>query len=219
LQNFFHFGNRLIPQTLILLLQTLKQGLFETMSTFDSVSLPEGPAFIDMCLINENAFDMLYINDLNGNFRPSNMNVVSTAPAALIASDNNELVKFVNPSKCVSVPTGCYMYCRDTCFRTLRIEIQGPQQATWKLRVCVENITPSKCVFYKAGRRGGAAHTIMAHLPVGLLYDAVVVDKNGRPVVPTFQEAFFEENHCGTTFQFDIKLNGQVGAIPFVPWL
>jgi hypothetical protein len=214
-----YLHNKLVYLLLLLsMIQTLKQGILETMSTFDHIKLPEGPALVDMCLIDSTDFDMLYINDLNGNFRPSTMTVVSTGPATLIASDNNELLKFVNTVKCVSVSLGCYTYCRDTCFRTLRVEVTGTKQATWKLKVCVRGISPAKCVYYKAGRRGTSGpHTIMAHVSVGQLYDAVVVDSNGQKVAPTKQDVFYEENHCGTTL-FGVTLVGQVGEIPFIPW-
>jgi hypothetical protein len=201
--------------------KTLKQGIFETMSTFQNIKLPNGPAIIDMCIINNPEFDMMYINDLNGDMRPNSMTVSSTAAATIIASENNELLKFVDTRKCVAVPTGCYSYCRDTCFRSLRVQVTGPNVARYKMQVCVRGSSPANCILFKAGSRAGTdtEHTIMAHLPVGLIYDAVLIDGNtGRPVVPTSQAAYFEENVCGTSRRFGIALTGQVGAIPFVPW-
>lgn len=198
-------------------LQTLKQGIFESMSTFDNINLPDGPPNIDMCLIESSTFDMLYVNDLNGNFRPSTMTTTSTGPATLIASDNNELLKFVDQRKCVYVSTGCYWYCRDTCFRSLRVDVVGPGQDNYKLKVCVQNVTPEKCTYYRAGRRSGTESTIMAHLPVTLRYTAVVVDSTLKVIVPTLQDPYFEENKCGTS-TFAVSLVGQVGSIPFIPF-
>ena len=120
------------------------------MSTFERTQLPEGPSFVDMCLIESETFDMLYINDMNANLRPASMTSALKTSATLIASDNSELLKFVNPTKCVSVPEGCYSYCRDTCFRTMRFEVAG--LASWKVKLCIQG-QPSVCVLYKAGRR------------------------------------------------------------------
>jgi hypothetical protein len=178
------------------------------------IKLLEGPSLVDMCIIGSTTFDMLYLNDLNSNFRPASMSVPSTS-STLIASDNNELLKFVNPSKCVNVAEGCYSYCRDTCFRTIRVQVVG--LSSWKLKLCIQGSSPSLCVLYKAGRRGGTDYTIMAHAPVGLAYSASIVDKYGKIVVPTFQEIFYEENHCGTS-RFQVSLAGFTGPITDVPW-
>jgi hypothetical protein len=205
-----------------LIQQTLKQGIFETMSTFQNIKLPDGPPIIDMCVINNPEFDMIYINDLNANMRPTSMTVATTGAATIIASENNELLKFVDTRLCVAVPSGCYSYCRDTCFRSLRVQVTGSNVARYKLKVCVRGSSPANCILFKAGSRAGTdtEFTIMAHLPVGLLYDAVVIDSaTGRTVVPASQAAYFEENVCGTSRRFGVALTGQVGAIPFVSWV
>ena len=191
------------------------------MSTFQNIQLPDGPPIIDMCIINNPEFEMIYINDLNTNLRPSSMTGITTGSATIIASENNELLKFVDTGKCVAVPSGCYSYCRDTCFRSLRLQVTGRNVARYQLQVCVRGSSPANCIRFKAGSRAGtdSDHTIMAHLPVGLLYDAVVIDgSTGQTVVPTSQAAYFEENFCGTSRRFGIGLTGQVGAIPFVSW-
>ena len=186
------------------------------MTTFEKIKLPDGPSLVDMCLIESSTFDMLYINDLNANFRPSTMSVASTSSATLVASDNNELLKFVVPSKCVYVAEGCYSYCRDTCFRTIRFEFEG--LSSWKLKLCSQGSSPLVCVLYKAGRRSGSdEYTIMAHAPVGLSYSASIVDKDGKSVVPKFQKIFYEENNCGAS-RFQVTLAGYVDPIAFVPW-
>ena len=184
------------------------------MTTMKQIKLPEGPQLVDMCIVGSSTFDMIYLNDLNANFRPTTMSATSSA-ATLIASDNNELLKFVSPSKCVNVAEGCYSYCRDTCFRTIRVQLIG--QSSWKLKLCTQGSSPSLCVLYKAGRRGSGDFTIMAHAPVGLSYSASIVDVNGKAVVPTSQKIFYEENHCGSS-SFQVSLAGYVGSIPFVTW-
>lgn len=197
------------------ILQTLKQGIFETISALDKIQLPEGLPLIDMCLIESSTFDMLYINDLKSSLRPASMNVASTVSSTLIASDNNELLKFVQPSKCVSVPEGCYSYCRDTCFRTVRVKM--PAQSSWKLKLCAQGVTPAACVLYKLGRRGGGDYTAMVHAPVGQSYSASIVDSAGKTVVPTSQQVYYEENHCGTS-RFQFSLANYADPISFVPW-
>lgn len=185
------------------------------MSTFDRIQLPEGLPLIDMCLIESSTFDMLYINDLKSSLRPASMNVASTVSSTLIASDNNELLKFIHPSKCVSVPAGCYSYCRDTCFRTVRVQI--PAQSSWKLKLCAQGVTPAVCVLYKLGRRGAGDYTAMVHAPVGQSYSASIVDSVGKIVVPQSQKVYYEENHCGTS-RFQFSLANYVDPISFVPW-
>lgn len=189
------------------------------MTTFKNTRLVGGAPLVDMCIINDDTFDMLYVNDLNGNFHPTNNG--NGVPGTLVANDNNQLLKFVIPtSKCTSVPSGCYSYCRDTCFRTLRINVDDYTQTGYKLKVCIRGVTPQVCTTFNGGRRDGqTTYTMMAHMPMGQLYDAMIVNENGNLIIPTQSYTVnFEDNQCGTSKQFGLTLAGYVGTIPFIPW-
>jgi hypothetical protein len=187
---------------------TLKQGVFEFYTSFKGMKLQDGAERIDMCLIEQQDFKMLYIIDLDGTLRPST--VTTQGPSTLVASDNRELLKFVNTAKCTDVNVGCYQYCADTCFRSMRYSVTGADQANYQLKVCLRN-DQSKCSLFSGGRRGdGGSHTFIAHLPVGNEYDAVFLNAAGQEIAPTEVTGEYEESLCPSGTIFDVTLYGKL---------
>jgi hypothetical protein len=191
--------------------QTLKQGLFEFYTGFEGTHLADGANSINMCIINQDQFDFLYLIDLDGSFRPN----TSTIPtlSTLVASDNHEHLKFLDKSKCSDNALGCYSYCQDTCFRSMRYYVEGADQANYMLKVCSRN-DHELCTLFKGGRRGDVgAHEFTAHLPAGKLYDAVFLDALGREITPTTVREVVELTFC-TEGVFEVTLFGKLLPSP-----
>jgi hypothetical protein len=140
--------------------------------------------------------------DLDGSMKPKTA-IKSVGVSTLVGSDDGRLLEFVEVSKCVKVETGCYSYCSDTCFRSIRFELDVPAAKKYSLKVCLRN-NHSKCTTYDGGRRAEAhSYTIIAHLPVGNTYDAIFVSADGKQASPSFQQTA-EEFFCPIDSIFDM---------------
>jgi hypothetical protein len=160
-----------------------------------------------MCVVNSPLYDMVYLIDLDGSLRP-NPSMARTV-SSLVASDNRMHMTFVNGAKCTDNTLGCYSYCQDTCFRSMRYYVEGPGQASYKLKVCSRN-NHSKCSLFKGGRRGTSGpHEFTAHLPDGQYYDAVFVDGQGKEITPSTVTEVVEKTFCSGRV-FDVKLFGKL---------
>ena len=163
-----------------------------------------------MCVVERAEYDLLYIIDLDGSFRP-NLSITPTV-SSLVASDNQMHLTFLDPSKYVANTVGCYSYCDDTCFRSMRYYVDGPEQELYKLKVCSRS-DHSRCSLFKGGRRGDTgSHEFTAHLPAGQLYDAVFLDGLGKEITPTRVRETVEKTFC-TNGVFEIKLFGALSDI------
>jgi hypothetical protein len=189
--------------------------LFEFYTAFERIKLADGINTINMCVINLVDYDFLYIIDLDGSFRP-NPAIAPTVSTA-VASDNQMHLTFLDPSKCVANTAGCYSYCHDTCFRSMRYSVDGPGQELYKLKVCSRS-DHSRCSLFKGGRRGtSGSHDFTAHLPAGQLYDAVFLDGSGKEIIPARVQESVEKTFC-TSGIFEVKLYNTMGpATPTVP--
>jgi hypothetical protein len=146
---------------------------------------------------------MMYFIDLDGSLKPSQ---VSTAgPATLLGSSSGQLTTFVNPSKCTSVAAGCYSYCADVCFRSMRYEVTIIDKVNPMLKVCRRD-NRSICTKFPGGQRGDETLAFIAHLPVGTLYDAVFVDGNGVEFAASTVNEFVEPSLCPSGGTFGVQL-------------
>lgn len=181
---------------------TLKDGIFEFYAKFNAAVIHDGPDSIDMCIIEEREeFDMVFLIDSDGSMSPSG--VVATGPSTLI-SDSPELLEFVDESECTEVPAGCYQYCADTCFRSMRYEVENGE--SYKLKVC-SPYDYSSCVLFPGGRRGNnGPFTFLAHVPVGKEYNAVLVNSAGQEVTGAVVTEIVEESYCRSSDPFQVTL-------------
>ena len=156
-----------------------------------------------MCVVTTQEYEMLYLIDLDGSFRP-NPSIAPTV-SSLVTSDNRMHLTFLDASKCVDNVAGCYSFCHDTCFRSMRYYVEGPGQSNYKLKVC-SRTNRSKCSLFKGGRRGNSGpHEFTAHLPDGQNYDAVFVDAQGNAITPSTVTEVVEKTFC-TGNTFDVNL-------------
>jgi hypothetical protein len=193
----------------IILIQTQKQGLFESYTAFERTKLADGLGSINMCAVKMLEYDLLYLIDLDGSFRPSSS--IKPSVSTLIASDNRTHITFLDESTCTDNPVGCYSYCQNTCFRSMRYYVTSPGQEAYKLKVC-SRTNKSRCALFKGGRRGNVGpHEFTAHIPTGQLYDAVFLDAIGKVIIPLAVEEVVEKTFC-TSGVFEVKLFGTLGG-------
>ena len=146
---------------------------------------------------------MMYFLDLDGSLRPSE--VSTPGPATLLASASGQLTTFVNPSKCTNVALGCYSYCADGCFRSMRYEVNIVNKVNPMLKVCRRD-NRSICTQFQGGQRGDETLAFIAHLPVGSLYDAVFVDGNGVEFAVSNANEIVEPSLCPSGGTFGVQL-------------
>jgi hypothetical protein len=149
---------------------------------------------VNLCLVQRSEFDMIYATDQDGSLSPSTM--LSQGPSALLASDDAQLLTFLNGTSCVYISNGCYNYCQNTCFRSIRYSYEGLGQEALTLRVCKRD-DPNLCATFSGGRRGDSgAHSYIAHLPVGNVYEAILLDKVGLEVDSGLLTETYEASSC-----------------------
>ena len=191
----------------------MKQGLFEFYSSFQEIRIHDGPASIDFCIVNEDEYTMVYTIDLDGSMKPT-IALQNTNASTLVGSDDGRLLAFVDLSKCTKVEAGCYSYCSDTCFRSMRFELDVPFTEKYSLKVCLRD-DHSNCTMFEGGRRATVnSYTLIAHLPVGNTYDAIFVSTNGNKMSPSFQQSM-EESFCPPDSLYDVTIldDGLEGVI------
>jgi hypothetical protein len=103
----------------------LVDGNFELLTSFEHTKLGDGPSQIDFCYAaNANpSIVTAYLIDRDGTLRPPAMSPTGTS--TLISNVGSKLTTFVESGKCQEVPGRCFSYCRDTCFRSVRYEVDG----------------------------------------------------------------------------------------------
>jgi hypothetical protein len=156
--------------------------------------LADGVNTIDICVINDEFHDFVYLIDLDGSFRPDLL--VPPTLSTLVASDSKKHMTFVDVSKCTDNTVGCYSYCHDTCFRSMRYLVEDTEQANFTVEVC-SRINPSLCSTFKGGRRGNVGpHEFTFHLPIGQEYDAIFINRLGMEVTPSKVTQSIEKTFC-----------------------
>ena len=149
---------------------------------------------------------MIYVSDSDGSLGPSTM--LRQAPSTLLASDSDKLLAFVNVTNCVYVRAGCYNYCKNTCFRSVRYSYEGVGQENLTLQVCKRD-DPTLCTTFPGGRRGDrGAHAYIAHLPVGGTYVANLLDSSGAEITSGTLNESYEPSSCPAAAVFNIFYQG-----------
>ena len=186
---------------------SLKQGGFEAYTSFSSMEVEDGATFIDFCFAETGGVNSVYLIDLDGSLAPSSMSALG---ASALVSNNPKMTTFVDTSRCTLVHDGCYQYCQETCFISIRYEVDTTNSEDYELKVCQRD-NPSRCIKMQWSKRenpgdpyGDDPRTFLVHLPSGS-YDAVFVDGLGNAVWPTFVERHEELALCSASV--DIAMN------------
>ena len=151
---------------------------------------------------------MIYVSDADGSLSPSTL--LSQGPATLLASDNDQLLTFVDANNCTNIRAGCYHYCRNTCFRSVRYSYEGIGQENLTLSVCKRD-DAAVCTTFSGGRRGDRGpHAYIAHLPVGNTYVTTLLDSSGAEVTTGTLNEYYEDSSCPSDAVFNILYEGQI---------
>ena len=151
---------------------------------------------------------MIYVSDSDGSLGPSTM--LRQGPATLVASENDNLLTFVDSTNCTYVSAGCYHYCRNTCFQSVRYSYEGTGQENLALKVCNRDY-PTLCTTFPGGRRGDrGAHAYIAHLPVGNTYTSTLLDSFGQEVTSGTLNESYEASSCPAAAAFNIFYDGPI---------
>jgi hypothetical protein len=194
-----------------MVVQTLKQGLFEFYSSFRDIRIQDGPSSVDFCVVNDDEHSMVYTIDLDGSLKPTPALQI-TRESSIVGSDDGRLLDFVDTSKCTKVEAACYSYCYDTCFRSMRFNLDIPDSEEYSLKVCLRD-DRSKCTTFDGGRRENTrGYTLIAHLPVGNAYDAIFLSSDGNQGSPPFQQST-EPFFCSTDRLFEVVIVEGVIAV------
>lgn len=180
---------------------SLKQGGFEVYTSFSSMLVEDGASFVDFCFAEAGGVNSVYLMDLDGSLAPSSIS--TSGPCALI-SNNPKMTSFVDAAACTMMEEGCYQYCRETCFNSIRYTVDTTNSKDFELKVC-QRANPSSCIKMQWSKRenpadpfGDDPRTFLVHLPSGN-YDAAFVDGLGNVVWPTFVERYDELALCSAS--------------------
>ena len=183
----------------------LKGGQFDMYTAFSNIKVHGNNKQIDFCTIEESGINTAYLIDLDGSLSPA---TVFTAKTGTILSTGESMLSFINPQKCTHMEEGCYSYCRETCFRSVRYTTdQSKMGGGHRLRVCERGSnSASRCSYFLGATRGGTndPRTFLAHLPVGKKYDAVFLNPSGQEVAPAGSDFRFDESYCSVAEQFEV---------------
>jgi hypothetical protein len=189
---------------------TLKQSVFDSLTTFEDVLLAEGSNVIDFCAASMAAdpIDNVYLIDRDGSLRPSSR--TSTGPSSLI-SDSSKMRAFVSAARCTEVSGRCYIYCENTCFRSVRFEVNPRGSEKFKLKVC-STLDAKKCTSFTGSLQFNVnapyseyPRMFFAHLPPGS-YRAVFLNELGEQAWPSFVRQEFEEALCPASPNVDLVI-------------
>ena len=161
----------------------LEENQFEQFSTFQNIRLEDGVNKINFCLAEAAGIDTVHWMDLDGSFSPPN--AVRPTGVSTILSNGPDILRFVDSAKCTTNTIGCYSYCRDTCFRSVRYEIRGTAMDGYVLKACRKNDSQNCSIFHGARRGPTDPRSFLAHLPVGNSYNLVFLNQSGQEVLPT----------------------------------
>ena len=187
----------------------IEQGLFEHFSSFSNIDFgQDGLSKVNFCDLVENDIDTVYLTDRDGS-----LGLVPTTSTLMSLGERMEA--FVDQSKCTRYEDKCFQYCENTCFRSMRYEIEGRHTEKFILRVCSTK-DKDNCAMFKDSRRfdpnpraADEPRTFIAHVPVGGTYEGTFFTNTGNVYTPTNLKVYQEDSHCPFTMGvFDITIDG-----------
>ena len=179
-------------------------------TTFEQLHFEEGTEKITFCDANA-ANITAFFSDLDGSLRPAKFATHNFKYGTLV-SNVPQMMHFVYQWKCTEISESCYSYCKNTCFRGIRFDVNPAGTKDYHLQVCaIDN--DDKCTEFPGYLRGrdptssSRTRKFNAYLPKGK-YTAKFIDHQGRVVWPSFVEEFYQkDNLCPNSLnEGDVKL-------------
>jgi hypothetical protein len=176
---------------------------FDLFTTFAKMSFEEGAQKINFCDANAMNITSFY-TDLDGSFNPTSSKR-STHPATIL-SNVPTMLHFVDDKKCTEVLASCYSYCENTCFRSIRYDVDPAGTDDYLVRACSAT-DPRDCVDFPGYFRGDDPTTsarsrmFNVYLPKGK-YTTTFVNWKGEKVWPSYVREFYEYDEvCPDSFE------------------
>ena len=171
---------------------------FDLYTTLERVTVEKDVVPVDFCRADNQRIHDIYLLDLDGSLGPSGTPATSVAT---LVSNQDLMLQFVDIQKCIVNYFGCFQYCKDTCFRSVRYEVD-PSSQVQLLNVCKRD-DPPNCLMVSGYHRtdgvawSGQNRAFIAHLPVGS-YDASFVDRGGNVTRPPFISEYVPDQLCSS---------------------
>ena len=190
-------------------------GQFDFWTTFEGVQIiPQVPHHFNFVKAQDTLHKGVYLVDLDSSMKPD---IVAdrTKTASSVISDSDEMKAFVDLSKCWPFEKQGYLYCHDTCLRSVTFAVDPGQSKDLRLRI---RTVPAGQSYYFEGSQDFlinddvATHLnaktdlqrlryFNAALPPGQ-YKALFVDaKTDEKLWPTFIETTLEPVLCDPAFE------------------
>jgi hypothetical protein len=187
----------------------IRRGSFDYFTTLMDISLTPGTKPITLCRAKEVGVTDIYIVDTDSSLHPDGTS--SFTGTSTIMSDSVQMTTFLNPDKtCTLLPEECYLYCEDTCLRTVTYEIDPAATENYRLQVCSAT-NASHCIEVGASfyyeMEDTAQETLIENseddkyrylsvsVPPGT-YDAKIMDESGSVAWPSFVKETYEDVLC-----------------------
>lgn len=154
--------------------------------------------------------DTVYLTDRDGSLGST------TTTTSTVMSIGPTIEAFVDLSQCTRFDQGCFQYCENTCFRSVRYEIEGRDTDNFILRVCSTS-DPNQCALFSDAKRYNPSpraidfpRTFIAHLPVGQTYEGTFLTNTGSVYTPENLAVYYEDSHCPSEMGvFDLTVGGR----------
>ncbi|KAL7580949.1 hypothetical protein ACA910_005765 [Epithemia clementina (nom. ined.)] len=195
-------------------------GNFNYWTTFEGVRIKNNEfAFqFDFNQALNNSFKGVYLVDLDSSMKPPSSTATGTST---VIADSDEMKAFVDLDLCTSVQDRGYLYCQDTCLRSVTFAVDPGQIQNLALRIrttsslnihtyeggqdVLVNEDPERHV--RAMTNAGYLRYFTAALPKGQYTAMFVNNSTGLKHWPTFVETIFEPSLCDNSFsESDVKL-------------
>ena len=195
-------------------------GNFNYWTTFEGVTIKNSdfPFLFDFNQALNNLFNGVYLVDLDSSMKPPSSKATGTST---VIADSPEVKAFVDMDRCTSFKDRGYLYCEDTCLRSVTFAVDPGQIDDLVLRI--QTIPGNQEYDYKGGRdifinenveRHERAMTdvgflryFTAPLPRGQYKAMFINNSTGANHWPTFVETLFEPSLCEDSFDTsDVEL-------------
>ena len=177
------------------------------------VEVEDGAVPVDLCTAKDRGIKDVYLTDLTSSLQEATSTSRSFSGSSTIVIDDSVISAFLPPEKCLVFTEQCLAYCKDTCLRTVTLQVDPTASDAIRLRVC--NIDGA-CIdvdgtfWYEEedtevetlikNTRTDRLRYFSATLPKGS-YVAEFLDTNGNVVWPTFVKEKYEDALCPTALE------------------
>ena len=198
-------------------------GNFDYWTTFEDITIKNNDFpfhfdFVQALNNANNSYKSIYVVDLDSSMKPPSINATGTST---IIADSDEMKAFIDLDRCTSIEDRGYLYCQETCLRSVTFAVDPSLAEDFQLRVqagatqkeyhfegSIDVLTHDDFDRHERAMTDvNVLRYFIAPLPPGQ-YKAMFVNKfTGESHWPTFVETRLNPALCSDTFNAsDIEL-------------